>query len=79
VYECESEAANHPFFLTGKQRVNPEMPIWFTKTHVGRNQLSALSKRLAEQIPALKNKRISNKSTRSTGISCMEGALVPRE
>jgi hypothetical protein len=37
VFECESEAANHPFFLTGKQRVTPDMVVWFTKTPVGRN------------------------------------------
>jgi hypothetical protein len=35
MYECESEAVNHLFFLTGKQMVTPEMLVWFIKTHVG--------------------------------------------
>jgi len=46
---------------------------------VGRNTLSDITRTLTEVVPALKLKRITNKSGRATRITRMEEAQVPRE
>ena len=79
VYECQLEISNHSFFLTKKQRVILEISIRYIRTPVSCNQLSALSKHLTEQIPTLKNKKISNKSERSIGISHIKKCPCPSQ
>jgi hypothetical protein len=46
------------------------------KTHVGKNTLEKLSKKLTYDIPTLKGKQITNKNARGIAISRMAKALV---
>jgi hypothetical protein len=48
-------------------------------THVGRNNLGKLSKKLTDDIPTLKDKQITNKTRWGIAISRMTKALVPIE
>jgi hypothetical protein len=53
--------------------------VWFMKTPVGKNILRQLSKKLTNDIPTLKVKRITNKTKWGIAISKMVDALVPIE
>jgi hypothetical protein len=67
----------HAFFLTPKQKFIKRDQVWYTTTAIGRNTLSQVAKKLAEDVPSLDTKRITNKTGRNTGISRLEEALVP--
>ena len=49
------------------------------KSPVGKNTLNNMTKDMAIEVDVLKNKRITNKTGRSVGISRMVGANVPIE
>jgi hypothetical protein len=46
---------------------------------VGRNTLATYTRLLAQDVPSMEGKRITNKSRRGTGITRMNQALVPIE
>jgi hypothetical protein len=67
----------HAFFLTSKQKFSKREKVWYTYIPVGRNTLSQVAKKLAEDVPSPDTKRITNKTGRNTSISRLEEALVP--
>lgn len=67
----------HPMFLQAKSKIKRGDAMWFTKGAWGKNGICDICKDLADYVPSLKAKRITNKSVRSTGISRMEAALAP--
>jgi len=69
----------HPMFLTPETRLKSHDSIWFTCNPVGRKTLSNIIRTLAEAVPELKSKRITNKSGKAIGITRMEEARVSRE
>lgn len=77
IFEDPKLAKCHPFFLTAKSKVTKGDPIWFTKTPVGRNTLVGITKKLADCVPSLESKRITNKTGQNTGITRLEQAHVP--
>lgn len=69
----------HPLFLQPKHKIKRNENVWFTKGPWGKNGIADICKTLADSVLSLKAKRITNKSARSTGISCMEAALAPAD
>ncbi len=70
----------HPLFLMPKAKsFNIVEQVWFMKTLVGKNILKQLNKKLTNDIPTLKGKRITNKTKWGNAISKMVNALVQVE
>jgi hypothetical protein len=76
VFQDEESSRSHPFFLTPKAKFKDQM-IWFKDVPVGRNTLSKVAQKLAEDVPALSGKRITNKIGRNISINRLEEAMVP--
>jgi hypothetical protein len=53
--------------------------VWYTRGPIGRNNLQAYTKLLAKDVPALKGRKIINKTERGTRITRLNKALVPIE
>jgi len=70
----------HPLFLMPKVKsFNIVEQVWFMKTLVGKNILRQLSKKLTNDIPTLKGKRITNNTTCGIAISRMVNAFMQVE
>jgi hypothetical protein len=76
VFEDPEKARNHAFFLTPKPNFKNHV-VWYKDVPVGRNTLAKVVQKLAEDMPSLDGKRITNKTGRNTGISRLEEARVP--
>ncbi len=67
----------HPFCLAPKVKgFNVIKQVWFMKTHLGKNTLGKLNKKLTYDIPTLKGKQITNKNVQGIAISRMAKALM---
>jgi hypothetical protein len=76
IFQDAESARSHAFFLTPKSKFKDQM-IWYKDIPVGRNTLSKVAQKLAEDVPSLSGKRITNKTGRNTGITRLEEAMVP--
>jgi hypothetical protein len=76
IFEDSKKARNHAFFLTPKPNFKNHV-VWYKDVPVGRNTLAKVVQKLAEDVPSLDGKCITNKAGRNTGISRLEEARVP--
>lgn len=76
VFQDPQIARNHPFFLTLKSKFKNFL-VWYKEVPVGWNTLAKVAQKLAEDVPSLEGKRITNKTGQNIGINRLEEAMVP--